>query len=115
MTATTAELLRVRSVRGAISVGQAADIIATPENPLGRIQALRKVDFVMKNGEVVRRAKERPLVCGWVGPGLRCDELSVRTIGHFRPSGSPCSSLLIASASRRLRVSSRFAATIQPM
>lgn len=54
MTTTAADLLRVKSVRGAIAVGQAADVIATPENPLARVQALRKICFVMKNGDVVR-------------------------------------------------------------
>ena len=34
-----------------------ADIIATPENPLENIQALRNVHFVMKDGKVVRHSK----------------------------------------------------------
>ena len=57
MTTTSAELLRVQDARGAIAVGRAADIIATPENPLERIQALRKVHFVMKEGQVIRGPK----------------------------------------------------------
>ncbi len=57
MVTTPAELLRVKNERGAIAVGQAADIVATPENPLADIRALRKIDFVMKNGEIVRRAE----------------------------------------------------------
>jgi len=57
MTTTAADLLRVKNVRGAIAVGQAADVIATPENPLARIQALRKARFVMKNGDVVRNTR----------------------------------------------------------
>ncbi len=32
----------------------AADIIAVPGDPLADIDALREVDFVMKNGRVVR-------------------------------------------------------------
>jgi imidazolonepropionase-like amidohydrolase len=32
----------------------AADIIATPANPLENIQALRQVSFVMKGGRVVK-------------------------------------------------------------
>jgi imidazolonepropionase-like amidohydrolase len=35
----------------------AADIIATPANPLENIQALRQVSFVMKDGKVAKQAK----------------------------------------------------------
>jgi imidazolonepropionase-like amidohydrolase len=48
-------LLRIEKVRGAIAQGFAADIIATPANPLENIQALRRVMFVMKDGKVVRK------------------------------------------------------------
>lgn len=47
-------LLGVDDERGAIRAGQAADIIATPDNPLDNIQTLKRVLFVMKDGEVVR-------------------------------------------------------------
>lgn len=57
MTTNAAELFRMQNVRGAVAPGQAADIIATPENPLEKIQALRKVHFVMKDGQVVKRAQ----------------------------------------------------------
>ncbi len=40
--------------RGPIKVGFAADIIATSENPLDDIDALRDVQFVMKNGKVFK-------------------------------------------------------------
>jgi len=40
--------------RGLIKEGMAADIIAMPGNPLGDIQALKNVAFVMKNGVVIR-------------------------------------------------------------
>ena len=50
MTINAARLLGVDSERGAIRPGLAADIIATPENPLDDIQAVRKVTFVMKDG-----------------------------------------------------------------
>jgi imidazolonepropionase-like amidohydrolase len=40
--------------RGAIKPGLAADIIAMPENPLENIQAVRKVSFVMKDGNVFK-------------------------------------------------------------
>ena len=54
MTANGAELLRISKERGAIAVGQFADIIAMPSDPLQEIESLRKVDFVMKNGKIVR-------------------------------------------------------------
>ena len=45
MTINAARLLGVDRERGAIKPGLAADIIATPENPLDNIQAVRKVSF----------------------------------------------------------------------
>ncbi len=47
------KLLGVDGERGAIRAGQAADIIATPENPLDNIHALKQVLFVMKDGAIV--------------------------------------------------------------
>ena len=55
MTTNAAELLGIAGERGAVKAGQAADLIATPENPLENIQALRKVNFVMKDGAVIKR------------------------------------------------------------
>ena len=57
MTTNGAELLRIAKDRGAIAPGQFADIIAMPADPLQEIESLRKVNFVMKNGKVVRTAK----------------------------------------------------------
>jgi imidazolonepropionase-like amidohydrolase len=54
MTINAARLLGVDRERGAIRPGMAADIIATPTNPLDDIQAVRKVSFVMKNGTVFK-------------------------------------------------------------
>ena len=54
MTINAARLLGVDGERGTIKAGMAADIIATPENPLDNIQAVRKVSFVMKDGSVFR-------------------------------------------------------------
>jgi imidazolonepropionase-like amidohydrolase len=54
MTINAARLLGVDGERGEIKPGMAADIIATPENPLDDIQAVRKVSFVMKDGSVFR-------------------------------------------------------------
>ena len=57
MTTNAAELLAIADERGAIKPGQAADIIATPENPLDDIQALRKVHFVMKDGRIIKHTR----------------------------------------------------------
>ena len=55
MTTNAARLLGVENARGAIRAGLAADIIATPADPLADITALRRVAFVMKDGRVVRK------------------------------------------------------------
>ena len=55
MTTNAARLLGVEAERGAIRAGLAADIIATPADPLADINALRSVRFVMKNGKVIRK------------------------------------------------------------
>jgi len=52
MTVDAARLLGVEKERGSIRPGQAADIIATPENPLEKIDTLKRVSFVMKDGKV---------------------------------------------------------------
>jgi imidazolonepropionase-like amidohydrolase len=54
MTINAARLLGVDAERGEIKPGMAADIIATPENPLDEIQAVRKASFVMKDGSVFK-------------------------------------------------------------
>lgn len=59
MTTDAAELLRVNKARGNISEGLSADIVAMPANPLDDIESLRKIDFVMKNGKIVRRPASR--------------------------------------------------------
>lgn len=55
MTTNVSALFHWQGQRGAIAAGEAADIIATPANPLENIQALRKVQFVMKDGKVVKK------------------------------------------------------------
>ena len=57
MTTNCAELLRISKERGSVAPGLYADIIAMPGDPLQEIESLRKVNFVMKNGKVVRAAK----------------------------------------------------------
>ena len=47
-------LLGLDKERGFIKPGFAADIIATPGNPLDDIMALKRVSFVMKNGAVFK-------------------------------------------------------------
>lgn len=54
MTSNAARLLGVDKQRGFIRVGQAADLIAVPEDPQSNILTLRKASFVMKNGKVVK-------------------------------------------------------------
>jgi len=49
------DLLRLSDKRGPIAPGHAADMIALPGNPLDDIQLLRKVNFVMKDGVVVKK------------------------------------------------------------
>lgn len=55
MTTNDAELLQIAKQRGAIAKGLFADIIAMPANPLDDTESLRRVNFVMKNGAIVRR------------------------------------------------------------
>ncbi|MCH8287043.1 amidohydrolase family protein [candidate division KSB1 bacterium] len=56
MTTIAAELLDIQDERGAIAVGQFADIIAIPDNPLDDIEALKKVNFVLKDGTIIKIA-----------------------------------------------------------
>jgi len=55
MTANAAELLRVDKERGSLREGLSADLVAMPADPLSDIENLRKIDFVMKDGKVVRK------------------------------------------------------------
>ena len=55
MTTNAARLLGVEGERGSLRAGLAADIIATPDDPLTDITALRRVRFVMKDGKVIRK------------------------------------------------------------
>ena len=53
-TATAAELCNVRDRLGSVAPGQCADLIAMPASPLEDIRNLRRLDFVMKDGELIR-------------------------------------------------------------
>jgi imidazolonepropionase-like amidohydrolase len=54
MTSNAAELMHLGQ-RGSLAVGMAADIVAMPSNPSEDIESLRKINFVMKDGKVIRR------------------------------------------------------------
>ena len=54
MTTNAARMLGVEGTRGAIKPGLAADLIATPKNPLEDVRTLGKVSFVMKDGRVFK-------------------------------------------------------------
>jgi imidazolonepropionase-like amidohydrolase len=58
MTTRAAVLLGVDQERGFLRPGMAADLVATPGDPLRDIGALKEIDFVMKDG-VVRRGVGR--------------------------------------------------------
>jgi len=55
MTSNAAELLHISQQRGTLAPGLAADIVAMPGNPMEDIESLRKINFVMKDGKIVRR------------------------------------------------------------
>ncbi len=55
MTSNNARLFGIEKERGFLQPGMFADIIATPENPLEDLGALKKVSFVMKEGKVFRQ------------------------------------------------------------
>ncbi len=57
MTIDAARLLGVEKERGRLQVGLAADIIATPLNPLESPTTLKKVTFVMKDGVVIKKVE----------------------------------------------------------
>ncbi|MGA3041397.1 MAG: amidohydrolase family protein [Bryobacteraceae bacterium] len=55
MTTRAAALLGVEKDRGAIRIGMAADLAATRVDPLHEIDGLKRIDFVMKDGQIRRR------------------------------------------------------------
>jgi imidazolonepropionase-like amidohydrolase len=82
MTIEVARLMGLEEERGAIAAGRMADIVAMPASPLADIENLRGIDFVMKDGKVIRAPES---VAGAVGaprpraysnnPGLEPDSV----------------------------------------
>ena len=58
-TVNAADLLGVSSEAGTIEAGKSADIIAVTGDPLADVTVLKKVDFVMARGEVMKGATPR--------------------------------------------------------
>jgi imidazolonepropionase-like amidohydrolase len=54
-----AKALRMTDQIGAINAGLVADLVAMPGNPLEDIDVVKQVDFVMKDGRVLRTPSER--------------------------------------------------------
>jgi imidazolonepropionase-like amidohydrolase len=54
MTTNIAALLGIQDERGSISAGHFADIVAMPSNPLNDVSKLQHINFVMKEGTVIR-------------------------------------------------------------
>ncbi|MDQ3801934.1 MAG: amidohydrolase family protein [Acidobacteriota bacterium] len=55
LTVNAARLLGVEKTRGFLKAGMRADIIAVAANPLEKIDTLKNVNFVMKNGKVFKQ------------------------------------------------------------
>lgn len=55
LTTNAAKLLGIEKTRGFLKVGMRADIIAVSDNPLDKIETLKNVGFVMKNGKVFKQ------------------------------------------------------------
>jgi imidazolonepropionase-like amidohydrolase len=55
LTTNAAKLLRVENERGTIAQDMTADLIATADNPLDNIQALKNVTFVMREGKIYKQ------------------------------------------------------------
>lgn len=54
-TINAAELLGQDTTLGSLDEGKIADIVAVPGDPLANLSLMRRVDFVMKDGRIVRR------------------------------------------------------------
>jgi imidazolonepropionase-like amidohydrolase len=58
ITSNAARLLDIDKQRGPLKVGLAADLVAVPGNPLEDITILQRVSFVMKDGVIIRQARQ---------------------------------------------------------
>lgn len=56
LTTNPAKLLGIEKTRGAIKPGMRADIIAVRDNPLEKIETVKDVVFVMRNGKVYKQS-----------------------------------------------------------
>jgi imidazolonepropionase-like amidohydrolase len=54
-TARAADLLDMQGELGIIAPGAFADVVAVPGDPLSNIEALKQVNFVMKDGKVFKQ------------------------------------------------------------
>jgi imidazolonepropionase-like amidohydrolase len=60
MTSEAAAVMKLGETRGRVAPGFGADLIAVPGDPRADIELLRKVNFVMKDGTVVRAPDAHP-------------------------------------------------------
>lgn len=56
-TGRSAEVAGIGDVTGTIAIGKCADMIVTAQNPLEDLRALRKVDMVITNGQLIEHPK----------------------------------------------------------
>jgi imidazolonepropionase-like amidohydrolase len=59
-TRNAAELLKISDRLGTLEAGKLADVIAVEGDPLADITAMRRVGFVMKDGEVFKQPGSKP-------------------------------------------------------
>lgn len=60
MTSHPAQLLGIEKTRGSLAPGMYGDLIATKENPIENIHTLKEIQFVMKEGVVVKNLRPDP-------------------------------------------------------
>jgi imidazolonepropionase-like amidohydrolase len=56
-TMTAAELLGMQDKIGSLEPGKLADLVAVPDDPMADVTQLEKVNFVMKDGKIYKRAE----------------------------------------------------------
>ena len=55
LTTNPAKLIGVDKARGSLKTGMKADIVAVRDNPLEKIETVKDVVFVMRNGKVFKK------------------------------------------------------------